>query len=87
MTESADLYLPPRNTTTAVFHYLHQAGEPIQLDKTFTVKGIRLGKWMGKWVKDLLAEHSCDTLDATVEVWHHHPSGEFTSTEITHCPK
>lgn len=87
MNDTADLHLPPRNTTTAVLHFIHQLGEPVQEDRTFTVRGIRTGKWMGIWVQQLISEHGCDNLDATIEVWHHMPSGEFSATEITHCAK
>lgn len=79
-------HLPPRNTTTAVLHYLQTPGSAPLLDATFTVRGIRTGRQLGRWITLLLQEHSCAELDSTVEVWHHYPSGEFVPTEITHCP-
>jgi len=85
MSTHEDHYLPPRNTTTAVLQFIQQHGLPPQPDIVFTVRGIRTGKWLGTWLRVLVQEHGTDQLDATIQVWHHLPSGEFTPTEITHC--
>ena len=82
-----DIHLPPRNTTTAVLQFHAEPGCPPQPDACFTVRGIRTGKWMGTWVQLLIAEYGGDNLDSTIQVWHHHPNGDFIPTEITHCPR
>jgi len=80
-----DDYMPPRNSTTAVLHFLSEAGRTTAPDRVFTVPGILLGRQLGRWIQQLTAEHGEDSLDATVQVWHHHPNGRFQPTEITHC--
>lgn len=80
-----DDYLPPKNTTTAVLHFLSTAGCITSPDRVFTVSGIRVGRHLGRWITQLIAEHGDDSLDATVQVWHHYPDGRFEPTEITHC--
>jgi len=81
----SDPLIPQRNTTTALLHFNPIPDAPPRLDTQFTVRGIRTGKWLGQWVRLLIQEHGDPTLDATIEVWHHHPDGRFEPTEITTC--
>jgi len=84
---SDDIYLPPPDTTTAVFHYLSPCHGESRLDETFTVRGIRSGTALATWLKTLLSEHWCEQMDATIEIWTHDTGGNFVQSEVTHCPK
>lgn len=77
--------IPPANTTTLVLHFNTRRHDPVRHDLQFTIAGIHTGRPLGKWVQLLISEHLCPDLDSTIEVWHHHPSGAFESTEITTC--
>lgn len=52
---------------------------------TFMVIGQKRGKAMAAWIKTIVSEHVCPTLDATLEVWHHSLAGVFEQQEITTC--
>lgn len=83
----SDGYLPPRDTTTALFHFHTPCfGTPV-LDRTFTVRGIRSGIALSTWLTQLIAEHGDDTMDSTIEIYTHDSNGGFHSTEVTHCPR
>lgn len=83
----SDLDLPPINTTTAVFHYLSPCHGAPQLDNTFTVRGIKSGLALNKWLTALLSEHWCDEMDCTIEIWVHDTAGNFVQSEVNHCPR
>lgn len=82
-----DLYLPPRDTTTAVFHYLSPCNGEARIDETFTVRGIISGVALANWLKTLLSEHWSEEMDATIEIWTHDSGGNFVQSEVTHCPR
>lgn len=80
-----DELIPRCNTTTVLLHYNNELDTVPRLDMQFTVSGIRTGRYLGDWIRVLLQEHYETRLDATIEVWHHHPDGRFEPTEITTC--
>lgn len=80
-----DIELPPPNTTTLILHYLAPCYGTFRPDAIFTVRGIRTGAYLRKWLEIILSEHDDCTLDATIELYWHHPNGDLQHSEITHC--
>ena len=84
---SNEIQLPPINTTTAVFHYLSPCNGTAQLDNTFTVRGVKSGLALSKWLNVLIAEHWCEEMDCTIQIFIHDTAGNFVQSEVNHCPR
>ena len=81
-----ELFLPPRNTTTATLYFSTSDDYSTpRLDSTFTISGILQGRALSDWLRVLLSEHGTDQLNASLDIWHHNPDGSFDHSEITAC--